>query len=219
MIKFKYKFYSAIELEKLFVDLGTSRKIVVTKSHSVMKELMKILALHETCNSNIPHWLDETVSFIMDVVNSDFSPAMSFLPLEDNLVAFPKGFDKLEIFKKNRGKINGSSEDLVNNILNILSNQTEKGQNKYREVLKLEMSKVTFPEPQVFFDYLKYIAFCFSGQLDPEIDLPYSSEVYDGTKVKWENSFEPISKLTPEKIRKRLIKCLENIFGESKGLK
>ena len=81
MIKFKYKFYSAIELEKLFVDLGTSRKTVVTKSHSVMKELMKILALHETCNSNIPHWLDETVGFFMTSISKGFSPTMLFLPL------------------------------------------------------------------------------------------------------------------------------------------
>lgn len=219
MTKFNYKFYDPIELEKLFTELGISRKTVISKSHSVMKELMKILALHETCNSNIPHWLDETVSFIMEIVNFDFSPIMSFLPIEDDLVIFPKGFDRLEILKKNRGKVNGSSEDLIKHILNILSNQTEKGQNKYQKVLKIEMSKPTFPDSQTFFDYFKYIALCFSGQLNPDIDPPYASEVYDGTKIKWENSFESIRLLTPEKIRTRLIKCLENIFGESKGLK
>lgn len=218
MVKFKYKVFSLVELEKLFGSLGNNREIATVRMYSVMKELMKILALHETCNSNIPHWLDETVSFMSEVSSRGISPTITFLPLYEGGV-FPKGYDKDTIFNTNRGKINGSSEDLVNNILNILSNQTEKGQNKYREVLKLEMSKVTFPEPQVFFDYLKYIAFCFSGQLDPDVDLPYSSEVYDGTKVKWENSFESVSMLTPEKIRKRLTKCLENIFGESKGLK
>ena len=43
MTKFNYKFYDPIELEKLFTELGISRKTVISKSHSVMKEQKNIM--------------------------------------------------------------------------------------------------------------------------------------------------------------------------------
>lgn len=61
MIKFNNKLYDTEEIEKLFSNLKDDRERVRKGMGKVLNELTKILVLHNTCNSDLKHWLDELV--------------------------------------------------------------------------------------------------------------------------------------------------------------
>lgn len=218
-IKFKCKLYSDF-LEKYFSKLADQRQDEITLMGTALTELTKILVLHNTCNTNLKHWLDETVGFFMTSISKGFSPTMLFLPLSGPKDVFPAGFDKDSIFKRYRGKESGTNEDLVKNFIKIINTVKESGSYKYKTAISQEKANGTFLSEEDYFYQFRYIALCMSGQLDPEdLESSHDSMIYDGTKISFEKFFNPITSVTKIMIRKRLIKCLENIFGESKELK
>lgn len=217
MIKFNNKLYDTEEIEKLFSNLKEERGKIINGIEKVLNELTKILVLHNTCNSNLKHWIDELVGFMMEGSTKGLSPVLTFLPLYESGI-FPKGFDKESILIEFRGKLSGTNKDLIERRIKYMINLKEGGVNKYKAPYSLEKSNGTLLEPEEYFYQMRYIALCLSGQLDPKIDESYCVEVYDGTEIEWEKFFTTLP-TTKEKIRKRLISCLKNIFGDSKGLK
>lgn len=217
MIKFNNKLCDTEEIEKLFSNLKDDRERVRKGIGKVLNELTKILVLHNTCNSDLKHWLDELVGFMMEAVSVNLSPVLMFSPLFES-GSFPKGFNKTEILTKYRGKLSGTNKDLIERRIKYMIDLNEGGVNKYKTPYSLEKSNRTLLEPEEYFYQMRYIALCLSGQLDPKIDESYCKEVYDGTEIDWGKFFTTLP-TTKEKIRKRLISCLKNIFGDSKGLK
>ena len=104
--------YDTEEIERLFSNLKEDRGKIISGIEKVLNELTKILVLHDTCNSNLKHWIDELVGFMMEGSTKGLSPVLMFLPLYESGV-FPKGFDKESILIEFRGKLSGTNKDLI----------------------------------------------------------------------------------------------------------
>lgn len=213
MIKFK-----SLEIvnyfEKLFSDLAGKRENVINLMSSSLIEFLKVLTLNNTCNGDLKHWIDQISGFLVDILRDNLNPVLIFLPLYES-GSYPKGFSR-ELISKRFGS---TRPDIINNLLNLIEKQTVGGVNKYRDALKIEKLNGNFYEDlEIYFLQLKYIALCLSGQLNPETDNWYDPNVYK-LKIDWNKSFMPVSKITKENLRPKILKCFENIIGSSIGLK
>lgn len=217
MINFKIKNINDFnELEKSFSESRSElRSAAISMMDPILIESMKILTMHASCNEDLKHWFDELSGFLINIVNCGFSPSIGYLPFELN--SYPKGFKKEEIQTLFMDS-SRSHESLINYLLRKIYTVKVNHRNKYRDILEIEKSNGNIYNPETYCYQLKYIALCLTGQLTPEVNNWYDQEVYT-SNVDWTRSFMPISNITKEILRKKLLKIFENIIGPSKGLK
>lgn len=134
-------------------------------------EIIKLVELYDNYSGeDLKHWIGMTGTFINNVldsevkisVNSSNSPQISFIKAIENsrIITKTLGSDFLKYCSFGFGK------EYVNSLWKMILGMTQRDEKKYVDAIKSNGGFLVSPEDYILL--YKYIALCFSGQLNYE---------------------------------------------------
>lgn len=152
-------------------DRQSGLKNLSTYCDKVCIEIIKLVELYDNCNSkDLKHWITMTNTFVNDVLSSEIkisanspnSPQISFIKAIENPTTVTKtlGSDFLKYCSSGFGK------EYVRDLWEEILNMTQREEKKYVDAIRSNGGFLVTPEDYILL--YKYIALCFSGQLNYE---------------------------------------------------
>lgn len=146
-------------------------------SDRVCIEIIKLVELYDNQNGqNISHWVDMTGTFIGNVLKDEKKIFINEYKVNPQL-SFIKAIDSKTTITKTLGNdfikyISNTGKPYIENLWNYILTAKSRDEKKYTNSIKINGGFLVSPEDYILL--FKYIALCFSDQMNYEVDNIWS---------------------------------------------